>query len=180
MTSVLALAASHLRLSSPASPLCQPVTPPEGSLRRGRRVHRQRAGVFAVDVAAGVQLGSKSFSTTHTEQVFAEESTWEARYRGYAVLFGVGGGVRSWNALFAGVSYTRRSPIRRRVAVSAKVPHPFFFNQPRTVEGELEPLLNQQQAIPHQRDLRRSRRPAVRSGGFRRSVVLRHEARVRH
>src|SRR6478609_6950585 len=99
-----------------------------------------------VDVGAGVQLGSKSFGTTHTEQVFAEESTWEARYPAAdAVLFGVGGGVRLWKALFAGVSYTRLDH-QERVAVSAKVPHPFFFNQPRTVEGESEPLSNQQQA----------------------------------
>src|SRR3954469_24801466 len=99
-----------------------------------------------IDCGGGMQLGSKSFNASHTEQVFAEESTWEARYPAEdAVLFGVGGGVRLWKALFAGVSYTRLDH-PERVAVSAKVPHPFFFNQPRTVEGQSEPLSNQQQA----------------------------------
>src|SRR4051794_3876434 len=100
-----------------------------------------------IDIGGGMQLGSKSFNASHTEQVFAEESTWEARYPAEdAVLFGAGGGVRVWKSLFAGASYTRVDH-SERVSVSAKVPHPFFFNQPRTVEGESEPLSNQQQAI---------------------------------
>jgi hypothetical protein len=50
------------------------------------------------------------------------------------VSFDLGGGFRVWRGLAAGVSVTRFKD-SRDVPVSGSVPHPFFFNRARPVEG---------------------------------------------
>ena len=57
----------------------------------------------------------------------------------------VGGGARVWRNLGVGVSvsYTTQND---NAEVTAKVPHPFFFNQPRTVTGS-QSVLRQETGV---------------------------------
>jgi hypothetical protein len=51
---------------------------------------------------------------------------------GTGAVFDVGGGVRVWRRLYAGLSYSRLSNTRD-ATVNASIPHPQVFDQPRAV-----------------------------------------------
>jgi hypothetical protein len=124
-----------------------PLSADQASLRPRPAPATPGPGSVFVNAGGGLQLASGGFDETHTEQIAVEDSTWDARYaRKNGPLVDVGGGVRLWKGLFAAVSYSWHDQ-SEPVTVSAKVPHPFFFNQPRTVEGTSSPLANREQAI---------------------------------
>ncbi len=58
----------------------------------------------------------------------------------------IGGGVRVWRALAVGVDVTFSSTSGSG-AVSAQVPHPFFFGRPRSVSGSVSGLTREETAV---------------------------------
>jgi hypothetical protein len=93
-----------------------------------------------VTFGAGGQTASTDFSEVHSEPLNAEQKTWTADYSVKSgVEFEIGGGWRIWQSLFAGATYSRFHD-SRKANVSAEIPHPFFFNQPRHVTGESSAL----------------------------------------
>jgi hypothetical protein len=87
----------------------------------------------------GWQLSSTTFSDSRTltdaGQVDTEKRTLEADYETKSgPTFDIGGAVRLWGGLGAGVAVTRYSK-SGDIGVSGTVPHPFFFNQPRAIDG---------------------------------------------
>jgi hypothetical protein len=92
---------------------------------------------FIVSVNAGVHTAAKALSDHFEFEQNVETATVDISYPFEpAALFDGGIAVRLWKQLGVGVavsSYTREGS----AAVDASIPHPFFFNQPRTVTGDV-------------------------------------------
>ncbi len=84
------------------------------------------------------QVGSNNFGDSATIRENAENGRFETDYTVKAgPAFNITGGGLLWRSLAVGVGVTRFSK-STVTAVNASVPHPFFFNQPRSVTGEYE------------------------------------------
>jgi hypothetical protein len=82
------------------------------------------------------QVGSNDFGDSATIRENAENGRLETDYSvGTGPAFDISGSALIWRNLAVGVGVTRFST-STTTALSAAVPHPFFFNQPRAVEGE--------------------------------------------
>jgi hypothetical protein len=78
------------------------------------------------------QSGDRSFEESLTDTVFAEEATYAVEHgSGGGGQFDIGGGVRVWQNLAAAVSVTSFST-SDGASITGSVPHPLFFNSPRT------------------------------------------------
>ena len=109
----------------PPTPTTRPVAAPPAGPSRG-----------FVTFGVGAQVASADFSETHSEPLNAEQKTWTADYSVKTGLeFEIGGGWRVWRNLFVGATYSHFHD-SRTAAVTAQIPHPFFFNQPRTIAGD--------------------------------------------
>ena len=84
------------------------------------------------------QFTSNDFDDSAPLRVNAENGRLETDYDvGGGLAFDVSGGVVLWRNLAVGVGLTRVST-STLTTIDAQVPHPFFFNQPRSVTGEFE------------------------------------------
>lgn len=95
----------------------------------------------------GWQLSSKTFSDTRTlldtGQVDPERRKFTASYETESgTTFDVGGAVRVWRSLGAGVAVTRYAKTND-IAIEGTVPHPFFFNRDRAVSGTADGTRNE-------------------------------------
>ncbi len=85
--------------------------------------------------AADFLVAGTSFTDTIHPIEFGEAATITTSYPSKTAFgFEAGGGVRVWRRLAVGVSIGRVTR-SNDASVDAKVPHPFFFNQPRSVTG---------------------------------------------
>jgi hypothetical protein len=77
----------------------------------------------------------------------AEEATFETRYgaRG-GPAFALGGGAHVWRGVWVGGAWASTSH-RHDVAASASLPHPFRFNEPRTIEGSRGDLKREETSL---------------------------------
>lgn len=110
---------------------------------------KPEAGDSRVYVSAngGIQNNGVTFTEQHAEPLFQEQLAWQADYElENGAVFDGGVGVRIWRGLVIGVNYSR---FRQSAAsrISAQVPHPFFFDRPRPLEGESVPLIHTEQAV---------------------------------
>jgi hypothetical protein len=100
----------------------------------GAQTAWQDSGWLSVNV--GIQGKPATFTGDTTFRTNVETGTVSTNYPfKTATLFDVGGGVRIWRNLGVGVSvsyFTQKDDLE----VTTKVPHPFFFNQLRTVTGQ--------------------------------------------
>ena len=90
--------------------------------------------------SAGVlfQLTSNDFDDTFTFRRNAENGRLDTAYDvGGGLAFDVSGSYLVWKQLAVGVGLTLFST-STPTTINAQVPHPFFFNQPRTVTGEFD------------------------------------------
>ncbi|MEO7272253.1 MAG: hypothetical protein ABIX28_09660 [Vicinamibacterales bacterium] len=117
----------------PARPATRPAPPPKL--------------VGFVTFGGGIQVASNEFSETHSEPLYGEQKTWTAGYQVEDALdFEVGGGSRVWRDLFVGATYSRVHD-SAPASVSGQIPHPFFFNQPRTISGESADLSHDENGV---------------------------------
>jgi len=89
-----------------------------------------------VSVNVGAQVGSHKIDTSSTFPLYDETATvtTSQEVQGGA-FFDIGGAYRIWgNNLLAGITYSHTST-DNNVALNATVPHPLFFDQPRTVSS---------------------------------------------
>jgi hypothetical protein len=86
-------------------------------------------------VSGGVQPAENSFSDALEAPLYTETEKVSIDYpvKGGA-LIAASGGYRVWKQLALGIGVTRYNR-RADATVSASLPHPFFDNQPRHVEG---------------------------------------------
>ncbi len=88
-----------------------------------------------IDVDGSYQSHTFSFSDTRQDAWLQETRSWTADYdvkSGPSVL--VGGGVRVWRQLIVRASYSEFSDTNAAL-ITGTVPHPFFFNQNRSISG---------------------------------------------
>lgn len=89
-----------------------------------------------ISVNAAFQPTANDFSDRFEFERNLETGSTEVDYRVQGgFVFDVGGGVRLWKQIGAGVAVSQFSRNNTAQTVS-QVPHPFFFNQPREVSGE--------------------------------------------
>jgi hypothetical protein len=89
-----------------------------------------------VSVNGGFQVASNDFTDGLTFSENAENGRLDSDYSVKSgPTFDLSGGVIVWKNLGIGVGLTRFSH-STPAAITASVPHPFFFNQPRSINGE--------------------------------------------
>ena len=100
-----------------------------------------------VSVNGGYQASSTDFRDSIAVTEFAEQGTIDSAY---AVDKGpqldISGGARVWRMLGVGAAVTRFTK-SGAASVTGRIPHPFFFNQLRSVEGEASGLKHEELAI---------------------------------
>jgi hypothetical protein len=84
-----------------------------------------------VSINFGYQAGDRTFQESLADTVYGEAATYGVTHSsGSSGLFDIGGGVRVWRNLAAGLAVTSMST-SSGAAVAAEVPHPLFFNRNR-------------------------------------------------
>jgi hypothetical protein len=117
-----------------ASMIVLTAAPGEGQVRRAPREPRG-----FVSVHGGAQ-GVASWTDTFTFEQYAEDGIIRAEYPGgAATLLDVSAGMRVWRRMGIGASVTRTAS-SGDADVRADVPHPFFLDRPRVVEGQATDL----------------------------------------
>jgi hypothetical protein len=100
-----------------------------------------------ISVNGAFQTSGSDFGETVTFRENAEDGRFSTDYEvksGPALNVSVGAG--SWRNIGVGVGVTRYSK-NTPTAFSASVPHPFFFNRPREVEGEVAGIEREELAV---------------------------------
>lgn len=100
-----------------------------------------------LSVNGGYQVSSDDFTDQVAFRRNAEDSRFEADYEVQSgPAFDVSGGVALWRRLAVAVGvtrFTRSTP----TTFSAEVPHPFFFDTPRAVSGEIGGLRREELGV---------------------------------
>ena len=102
-----------------------------------------------VTIAANVsQLSAtRSFSDSDSFPLNAETASYSVSYKTKpAAGAEVGGWVRLWKMVGVGGRWTQYSS-RTPATVSGSLPHPFFFNRPRSISGETPELTHEEQVF---------------------------------
>jgi len=87
------------------------------------------------DLNGGVQTSSPSLSDSFEVQEFVETGSVHVDYpKTSSSLFEGSVGVRVWKRLGVGVAVTEATS-RSPASVTAQIPHPFFFNRLRSIDG---------------------------------------------
>jgi hypothetical protein len=105
-------------------------------------------GRAAISVNVGIQSSARTFSDQITFPLYLEQATHDINYATESELFFDGGAiVRLWGNLGAGVAVSRYTD-DTVATVEGRLPHPFHFNQPRTIEGET-PEIRRRETATH-------------------------------
>ena len=100
-----------------------------------------------LSVNGGYRATATDFAQNVVFTRFVEQGTINSSYVvGKGPQLDIAGGARLWRSLGAGVAVTRFSK-SGPVSVAARVPHPFFFNQLRSVEGEATGLTHEELGV---------------------------------
>lgn len=100
-----------------------------------------------VVVNGGYQVISHDFEASSTFRANVEDAHFATEYEVKGgPAFDVAGGVALWRRLTVGVGLTRFSRSTPST-LSGDVPHPFFFNRPRTVTGQVTGLKHEELAV---------------------------------
>ena len=105
-------------------------------------------GRAVVSFNVGLQSSSRTFSDSITFPLYLEQATHDIDYATESELFFDGGAiVRLWGNLGAGVAVSRYTD-DTAATVEGSLPHPFQFNQPRSIEGET-PEIRRRETATH-------------------------------
>jgi opacity protein-like surface antigen len=118
-----------------------------------------------VSINGGYQASSTDFRDSIVFTEFVEQGSIDSSYNvKTGPQLDVAGGARVWRSLGIGAGITRFSN-SGTATVTGKIPHPFFFNQTRSVEGEAAGLKREELAFHIQA-------MAMVPGGERLSLVV--------
>ena len=85
-----------------------------------------------VSINFSYRVGDRDFQERLSDTVFGEEATYTVDHTsGGGGEFDIGGGIRVWRNLAAGVAVTSFSTADG-AAITGSIPHPLFFNRPRS------------------------------------------------
>ncbi|MGH9412044.1 MAG: hypothetical protein ACRD1V_21620 [Vicinamibacterales bacterium] len=108
---------------------------PPASARPATVRKKRRAGLFWISVNGGLQAAPGRTSDVFTKPLYVETETISVNYPSRdAVVIAASAGYVVWKHLAVAGGVTRAS-INGTASVSADLPHPFFFNQFRHIEG---------------------------------------------
>ena len=103
--------------------------------------------VFA-NINFGFQSQSQDFTQSGEFPLYDETGTFEAAHKlEGGPFFDLGAGVTLMKNFSIGVSYTQRTATTRDAQISATVPHPIFFDTPRTATGSATGLEHTERAF---------------------------------
>lgn len=99
------------------------------------RASARRPNSVFVSVSGGIQQAASDVSDHFSFSKNQETETIDVKYpmKPWG-LFDIGASFRVWKGLAFGAAFSRTSG-NGDAEVTASVPHPFFFNQPRTITG---------------------------------------------
>lgn len=101
-------------------------------------------GLVFIGIDGAGQVTSTSADSSVTYKVYGEDATLQATYKTKAVpAFGARAGIRVWRRLTVGGAVSRFTD-SAAAAVTARVPHPFFFDRPRQIDGTAEDILREE------------------------------------
>ena len=101
-----------------------------------------------IAINGGYQADDHTFSETRQQDLYGEQLRWTTDYgieRGAQYKGTVGGYMA--NGLGGAVTYSFYQDNNSAGAVAASVPHPFFFNQLRQVQGQSAALEHREQVV---------------------------------
>ena len=88
-----------------------------------------------VSANAAYQVASATFDDSRSFALYVETANFDADYEVKSnAAFDIGGAVRLWRGLGAGVAVTRFTDTRD-ITISATLPHPFLFRTDRAIDG---------------------------------------------
>ncbi len=140
---LVGLAASAAAQAKPTQPTQPKPVPP----RPSRPSPSQPTDRIYVSLNGAYQAGGDDFGETVSFTRNAEGGSFTTDYdvkSGPAFNLSVGAGI--WRYLGVGVGVTRYSK-NTPITLNASVPHPFFFNRPRTVDGDIGGLKREELAV---------------------------------
>jgi len=142
---VLGVAASAAAQAKPTQP--PPTQPRPAQPAPARPSPRQPSERIYISVNGAYQTGSDDFGETVTFRENAEDGTFTTDYEVKSgPAFNISGGATIWRNVGVGVGVTRYAK-NTPTAFSASVPHPFFFNRARTVEGDIGGIKREELAV---------------------------------
>ena len=99
------------------------------------------------NVNFGDQTQSHTFDSTKTFSLYDETATLKAGHKnGSGAIPDISGGVRVWRNVGLGIGYSRLQTTDD-VTISASLPHPIFFDQPRSVSADAKGLKHTESAV---------------------------------
>jgi hypothetical protein len=108
---------------------------------------RQPTDRISISINGAFQAGAEDFGETVTFVENAENGTFSTDYDVQSgPALNVSGGALLWRNIGVGVGVTRYSKATPS-SLSASVPHPFFFNRARSVEGDIGGLKREELAV---------------------------------
>lgn len=103
---------------------------------------------FFISANGAQQQGALAFQDSRSESYFAETRSWTADYAAKREAgFDVGGAVRLWRDLNVGVAFSRFEAQNRTAVIGGSIPHPFWFERPRTISGESDALRHSERTV---------------------------------
>jgi hypothetical protein len=108
---------------------------PQGGVRKPAANPNQWTDRAYLAANAVYQTGTPAFSESFTYPEYVEKTTVTTQYpAGKGMAFDGGGAVRVWRNLALGVNVSVASR-STEASVSGAIPHPFFFDRPRSISG---------------------------------------------
>ncbi len=131
----------------PARPLTALALAFAASIASASSAEAQNPDRLRAGVSVGAQVGSQTVGQVFETTVYREASPIrnEIDLSGGTIL-DVGASYRLAGSVWAGVAFSSLSRTAAG-ALDAKLPHPFYFNQPRLVEGTVEDLQSAESAV---------------------------------
>jgi hypothetical protein len=144
---LLGVAASAAAQAKPTPPKPAPTQARPVKPAPARPSPYQPTDRFYVSINGAYQTGGDDFGETVTFTENAESGTFSTDYNVESgPAFNVSVGASLWRYFGVGVGVTRYSK-STPITLNASVPHPFFFNRPRTVDGDIGGLKREELAV---------------------------------
>jgi opacity protein-like surface antigen len=129
----------HLRFIAPVAVLVTFAASPAAAQSWPERVH--------ISINGAYQPTTNDFSDRFEFEKNLETGSTQVTYPvSGGFVFDAGAGYRFWKNLGAGVSVSYFTH-EDTAATTSQVPHPFFFNQPRTVDGDATGITRTETAV---------------------------------
>ena len=110
-------------------------------------VAAQQDGRVFISVNGGLQASSTDFTDNIVFTEFLEEGDLDAAYSiDSGTVIDIGGGFKLLDNLGIGVGFSRFDT-SNDAAVDARIPHPFFYDRPRSIAGSATNLTRRETAV---------------------------------